>query len=386
MFEKKFRCPFCYQEHTEKDCVYRCLSTNPCRFGVKINEARQIDSKQVAICRKKCDQRFVTLCPTLLNGPERKIKPIPPRAIVSDDISLALLGARSSGKSNYIAVLVNEIKNNMSWTYNCSLTACDDTSDQNYKSMYWNRVYKEKSVMDATASNDDTGPLIFSLDFYAKGKTGKIDQSILLPLYDTAGENMEREESIAERVNYIRYAGGIILLLDPFEIEEVCESVKGSSGVKIPDTTSEAETILERIRNLLQRDGNAKSGIDVPIAVVVTKLDLLLNHTPYILPDNPLRMPSRHSEGAFCLSEQEAINRSIENLLKTFANNSGGRNANLRNMLQLLDSFKYHAFFACSSFGFAPENTKLHQNIQPIRVLDPLLWLLSINKVIKTVK
>ena len=54
---------------------------------------------------------------------------------------------------------------------------------------------------------------------------------------------------------------------------------------------------------------------------------------------------------------------------------------------QLLKQFSNYAFFGLSALGDNPDNSnKLARQPEPIRVLDPLLWLLAMEKKIKTVK
>ena len=58
-------------------------------------------------------------------------------------------------------------------------------------------------------------------------------------------------------------------------------------------------------------------------------------------------------------------------------------------MLYLLDNFKKWALFGTSALGFsadADKNFISPKDINPKRVLDPLLWILSERKFIETVK
>jgi hypothetical protein len=54
--------------------------------------------------------------------------------------------------------------------------------------------------------------------------------------------------------------------------------------------------------------------------------------------------------------------------------------------MQLLKQFSKHAFFGVSALGENPVGgSQLMGEPQPVRVLDPLLWLLSMKKYIKTI-
>lgn len=367
---KSFICPYCLQKHTEADCFYRCTAST-CRFNVPLDEYHRIPIKSLAICQKKCDQRFLAICP----DPETQGSKVIPSRAMDQAMSLALLGERNSGKSNYIAVLVNEIKKKMSYTFNCSLMPCDDTTDARYKQFFYDPLFKGFRPLDSTSSGRQD-PLLFTMDFYRHGLMGgrRID-SLLLPLYDTAGENMASEEKITKNVNYIKNAGGIILLLDPFEIEEIAEQLR-ANGIESPRTAVSMEEILNRIQILLQGNDTQKV-IETPIAIVLTKLDLLNDYTSLVPPDSILRAESGHlAKECFSQKEFDAVNTAVKELLQSSQDS-------VSNLFQKLKAFKNAGFFAVSSFGCDPMVGDLRKNLKPQRVLDPILWLLAIKGYIK---
>lgn len=367
-----FICPFCLEKHSKKDCVHRCMSNSACRHGVNLQNNNIIPSNSLKVCQNKCDQRFIALCP---NSLETGGKVIPTRAM-SQSMSIALLGGRNSGKSNYIAVLVNEIKRKMSSVFKCSLMPCDDTTQSRYEDYFYNPIFNKHMALPST----DAGrldPLLFTLDFNKKTLFGKSIESLLVPLYDTAGENTNSEEALVENVGYIQNAGGIILLLDPFEIDEIASRLEDNNIPK-PVNAQKMESILNRIQNVLQRGNNSKI-IDIPIAIVLTKLDLLLNYTKLIDSDSVLRKESSHLlNGYFSNREFQAVDNAVRDILR------GSTDA--QNLFERLEIFKNAAFFAVTSFGCDPTLGDLKKEMKPMRVLDPLLWLLSVKGYIKTGK
>ena len=109
-----------------------------------------------------------------------------------------------------------------------------------------------------------------------------------------------------------------------------------------------------------------------------TKTDLLAKYD--ILPeDSCLREESAHtSNGVFVKSDFENTNIEMQSLLENFLEDE---------LAQLLKQFSNYAFFGLSALGDNPDNSnKLARQPEPIRVLDPLLWLLAMEKKIKTVK
>lgn len=366
-----FICPYCLRKHSEADLLYRCLREGgDCRFKIKLDSKGLIPATSIKICSKKCDQRYVALCPNTQ-------KTIPSTAM-NQSMSLALLGGRNSGKTNYIAVLVNEIRQRMSLPFSCAIMECDDSTRTRYQSYFYRNIYKENRPVDST-STAKQDPLLYTLSFNQKGMFGNKLSSLFLPLYDTAGENMIDEETIARNADYIKAAGGIILLLDPFEIEEIADALK-EQGItqKASDNAEKMEVILDRVISLLRRGQNDKI-LDVPLAIVLTKLDLLTDYTGIIPSDSPLRYPSAHLEmQGYSMKEHNAIDSAVRSILSP--------SQNFNNAYQQLKSFKNASFFALSSFGCDPNVSDLKKKMRPMRVLDPLLWLLAINGYIKTIK
>ena len=366
---KKFICPYCLTRHTEADLIYRCTAQN-CTYKVPRGENGIIPYKYVPTCTKKCDQRFLAFCP---HPSSQGQKIIPPNAM-NQSMSLALLGGRNSGKSNYIAILVNEIKRKMALPFNCSIKESDDSTQTRYDEYFYKPIFKGNRPLDSTSSGRQD-PLLFSVDFY---RNNRILDSLLLPLYDTAGENIENQAVLMENANYILNAGGIILLLDPFEIEEITDVLK-ENGVRLPNVQAEKmENILNRLQILLQR-GDSKKVIQTPIAIVLTKLDLLTDYSTLIPEDSPLRRECTHlADGGFSKREFTAVDSAVRELLNGCSEAS--------NLFMKLKAFKNAAFFAVTSFGCDPEMSDLKRSMKPRRVLDPLLWLLAINGYIKTVR
>ena len=368
---RDFICPFCLKRHTKEQCLYRCNATR-CPNDVQRDEFGYFDYSNLAICNKKCSESYEIICPS----PEtNKSQVIPPRAL-NQSVSIALLGGRNSGKSNYIAVLVNEIKKKMSSAFDCSLMPCDDTTDETYNNEFYKPLFKDSHPLKSTDSGRKK-PLLFTIDFYKKSLFIKSMNNLLLPLYDTAGENMESLKTLNTNVNYIKNAGGIILLLDPFEIEEIAEQIKANvSGTEAP---SKMEDILNRVQNILQEKKTNKI-IETPIAIVLTKMDLVCDFTSLIPPDSILRQPSGHIQnGYFSQREFKAVDSAVRTLITS-------SNDTANNLFKKLEAFKNAAFFAVSSFGCDPSVADLKRQLKPNRVLDPLLWLLAINGYIKTGK
>ena len=113
---KKFTCPYCYGKHdvitSGLKCSYnvpgkavKCVHDGTPNAVIKDN-AGWIPNKDKPRCMKCTSARKAVYCDVVK-------KEIPTDFLNGESFSVALLGAKASGKSNYIGVLINEIKKKM---------------------------------------------------------------------------------------------------------------------------------------------------------------------------------------------------------------------------------------------------------------------------------
>lgn len=367
---KKFTCPYCYEKHQINTCNMKCsynvAGTNiNCAKDVKKDGSGYIPTEKKKSCFQNCTLARKSIYCNLVN------KEIPSDFLRTDGFSIALVGAKASGKSNYIGVLVEEIKRKMTGSFNCSINiTCSEESNTYYNSHYYRPLYINKLVVDAT-SQDDIPPLIFPIRFM-----NRISKQVAtLTFYDTAGENLDSPDKMVVNNKYIPNANGIILLLDPLQIPAVREKLKGK--ITLPAQNTDISEILSRIVQNIRDVRNIKGKIKIPIALAFTKLDTLESFN-IIKEDSSLRNESEHlKKGVFSMEDFENVNLEIKDILENYYNSE---------LEQLLKNFSNYAFFALSSLGASPIGTKLSKEITPKRVLDPLLWILAENKYIKKVK
>lgn len=385
----KFICPYCYEVHDFKDCIYTCSyniagtknqtqgntsgTQKKCKYEFTKNADSTIPIKYLKQCMKCDAAKLSRFCPNRKD----KMWEIPERAC-ENTFSIALIGAKESGKSNYIAVLVNEIKKKMSRSMDCSLIFCNQQTNDDYYNTYYKPLFENATTVKGTDASVESAPLIYSIDFFQSKKNSyKIKDSITLSLYDTAGENLDSEDKMLCNNQYISNANGIIVLLDPLQIPSVRKQLEGK--VNLPAQNSDLTKILNLVVNVIKSRKKMKDKdiINIPIALTFTKLDVLAKYD--IIPnESTLRLQSEHlDKGVFVKSDFENTDLEIRALLENFLADS---------VMPLLKQFAKHAFFGVSSLGEDPKNgVTLSGEPNPNRVLDPLLWLLSLDKHIKTI-
>ena len=369
---KKFTCPYCYGVHNIISSGLKCSynvpgKTDKCIANVVKDKSGWIPVKDKGRCMKCKAARKSVFC-SVLN------KEIPSDFLNGQNFSVALLGAKASGKSNYIGVLVNEIKKKMTSSFNCTLSlAASEESKEYYDNHYYKPLFKHGRVVDAT-SQDDIPPLIFPLRFL--DSKNRITKVAALSFYDTAGENLDSTDQMLITNQYISNANGIILLLDPLQIPSIRKKLEGK--IPLPPENTDVTEVLSRIVQNIRDVKNIKGTIKTPLALAFTKIDAL-EQFDILKEDSCLREESEHlKRGVFVKTDFESVNIEIRDLLENWLDSE---------LIQLMKNFESCAFFGVSSLGGVPNGIKLaNDSILPRRVLDPLLWLLAKNKYIKTVK
>jgi hypothetical protein len=374
----KFTCPYCYAEHNISDCGLKCSyniigNTNKkCRFEIQKDKDDWIPlahKKKCINCKEAAKQLF---CDEIK-------KEIPIEFLSMRSLPIALLGAKASGKSNYIGVLINEIKKKMASPFNCSLSmACSQESKKAYDDLYYRPLYKEGRTAMATAEGEAPPPLIFPLRFM--DVKNRIVNMAALTFYDTAGENLNDKNVMHQFNRYITNASGIILLLDPLQVPNIRNKLIANGFNSLPPQNTEIYDVLSIIIDVIRNVRNIKGQIHIPLALVFTKIDVLEQYN--ILPtDSCLKEESEHiKRGAFIKPDFENTNIQMQDLIDNWLD---------ADLIGYIKQFKQHSFFGVSSLGRNPTNggTKIDsKGICPRRVLDPLLWLLAENGYIKTFK
>ena len=370
----KFTCPYCYGVHDILSSGLKCSYNIPgrserCAKTVKKDPNGWIPDANKASCMK-CTLAKKSIFCNVVN------KEIPSDFLMGKNLSIALIGAKASGKSNYIGVLVNEIKKKMCASFNCILNlSASEESKYYYDEHYANPLFKNGRVVDAT-SQEDIPPLIFPLRFM--DKKNRITKVTALSFYDTAGENLDSTSDILVNNRYIPNADGIILLLDPLQIPAIRQKLGGK--MDLPPQNTDTVEILSRIVQNIRDVKNIKGTIKTPLALAFTKIDAL-EAFDVLREDSCLKEESEHlKSGSFVLSDFESVNVEIQDLLENWLDSE---------ILQQVKNFNNYSFFGLTALGGVPtdKGRKLHDGkVNPRRVLDPLLWILAQNKYIKTVK
>jgi hypothetical protein len=298
------------------------------------------------------------------------------------DLTFAIIGAKQTGKSHYIAVLIEVIKQTIARNFDSSLDELNEATTKRYEVDFYNSIFKKKEIIDATVSaradRNVRTPLIYSKKIRNKvwwklGRKEITDVSTLV-FFDTAGEDLNAEDVMRTENRYIYNSQGIILLIDPLQIQSVRDELRRlNPAVELPEINTETSDIIGRTANLIRKAKGIgqKKMIDIPIAVTFSKVDAIRD----ILSASSILRHEGNHEGYFNLNDFHGLNDEIAGLLEKWT--GGGK---LYQQVTL--NFENFGFFGISSLGAPPKGTQI-ERIRPFRVEDPFLWLLHHHKLIK---
>ncbi|QGU08344.1 hypothetical protein COCCU_12220 [Corynebacterium occultum] len=308
--------------------------------------------------------------------------PLPQGWQNSSTITFAMAGARSSGKSLYIAVVVKLLKrlvveNGGTFRY------ADETTRMIYEEKYEKPLFEQMGLLPPTppvASSDahQQRPLIFALT--SRQFPGK---RIFVVFRDVAGEDL-KEEKFVERqaeLDFFRYANRVIFLYDPMAVPEIARMLEGT--VPSHDVGDDDPTAV--LRNVLSVLGP----VDRPrISLCLSKFDTMqflseVEHGAFYGGGDQVnwqrvmsnygasfRRDSAPLDQPFDKGASTLLDLEIRSLLSCLGANE------LLNQLNipLMGSHTYpFRCFAVSALGAPPEGDRVSRTgIAPFHCLDPV--------------
>jgi hypothetical protein len=304
-----------------------------------------------------------------------------------DSEGIAIIGARDSGKSNFFGVLLHDLEHRFSGEVGFTMFAQDTFSKREMRPVSSTRLYRERygarlfdarepraidqTLSAAAAVSDVRIPLIYRLQFPKRiwhYVTRPLDQvcALDLAIFDTAGEDMNDEQTVAHLYRFILRAAGIIFLIDPFQYPEVRSRLPSAVQQQLKPIETQPSDIIALVRNLFEGRGlvRAAQKLPVPVAVTLSKCDLLQG---LVYPGSALLRDSDH-KGGFDRDSCGQVSQEATEYLKLWG---------LGRLLdQVAGLASNYSFFAVSALGSLPDKNLRIRSVSPRRVADPLLWLL----------
>jgi hypothetical protein len=377
-------CPYCYSAVVPKEIKFRCsghaskAGVGPCQLKPdEVLLARTGDRTSLGPVFAADGRNNRAPCPTCKNETTMRVCPdchhaLPVHFGNVNSRLIALVGAKETGKTVFMTVLVHEMMNRIGRRFDAAMGGADDKTRERFTGGYEARLYREKRLVDTTrtAGSEGREPLVFRFVTEEKRKLGKVaPKHTLLSFFDTAGEDLTSEESVRENVRYLTAADGIVLLLDPLQMQGARDLAK--PGTRMPAAGNAADdpaSVLERITDLVDTiDGGPNKKISKPLAVAFTKLDTLDHDLKEV---SPLRRPAPETP-YFDDTDSQEVHAEIQRLLDRWDGSRIDQIASKR--------YENYRYFGLSALGESPsqDNKIAASGIRPYRVADPFLWELS---------
>jgi len=282
------------------------------------------------------------------------------------NVHVPIIGGPSVGKSNYLFMAINQFIDSFATPRKYMVEFPDEIHKNHYDSNL-----KLLSSGVTLLKTPDIVPHAYNLAIKKKKRNiGRI-----VYLYDAAGEAYQDESETMRQV-YFKFIHGLIFVIDPFTIDLYYQKHKAEiEDIRTEVRPGDKNSVMgsyERMLTILESSIGLKRGAKLkqPIAIIVTKTDGLNLEEEIGLSAAQELMKSDSSINLV----EDAIDVLVRDFLKT-----NGLGNFMRNVNNQFDNIKY---FSCSSLGRLPDGDS-NQSFQPVRVLEPLLWILCHTDVLK---
>lgn len=385
-------CPYCYQDFSPKEILYRCS-------GLLGPQGKKCKSTRDPVLFDHFDQQLPlppvfeargrggeAACPACRAPTQRRVCPrchsrLPVHFADIDNRLIAMIGAKESGKTVYMTVLLHELTHGLGQRFGTAVQPSDDYTRQQFAERFEHDLYGLRALPRATASAGAARrqPLVFRVSKRQRTRLRERTRHTLMSFFDTAGEDLVSSESVELNTRYLRSASGIILLLDPLQMRGARELA--APGTPMPSGGKGFDSplnVLSRVTELLQNATGCPPGrrLSIPMAVAFSKVDALWDAFE---PGSPLMQPAPDTEAYLNADDRLAVHEHVRSLLYEW---DGGQ------IDQLLESaYERYSYFGLSALGEVPRGGRIAEaGIRPHRVEDPFLWLLGHFKVVPTRK
>lgn len=279
---------------------------------------------------------------------------------------IALIGSSASGKSHYIASLVDQVINKGTLAgFQCTPHA-RGRSQALYEQNYFAPLILRKEAIEPNKAGDvKNAPLEFTVVLWRSDSSFRREFTFVL--FDWEGEALGDESRRVMETKYINRAAAMIFFIDPLSMPGVVRHLPTHLRELASDNRSQVGNMISTV----VVNHNRKQGWDdtkplgVPVAITLAKSDLVA--TPCeVLGMSPRFLQDERYVDGYDPNAARAVSREVRDFLVAV----GAHDALSRE--GLLANVSYHAV---SATGFE-EIDGHYEAYRPTRCLDPFLWIL----------
>ena len=290
-------------------------------------------------------------------------------------LRFSLLGVTGAGKTNFLTTMLHELRSaaGSPWVASPMDSQTADLFRENDRA-----VYERGEPAAASPAGVAPPPQIWRIRDRTM-MTSSFIPSYSMTIFDGAGEDCERINRAISR--YIDGSKALVILIDPLSLPGVARTI--SSDVLSWSTTAShgadvSADMVDGLANYVRQGCGLVPGklINRDVAVVFTKIDAVRESfgTATVMQSSP-----HLAAGGFVKADADAVDAEIRDWLE-----SRGESAFLNAIETNFRADKIR-FFGVSSFGHPPTGSSRLGRVVPHRVLDPLVWMLSKEHIVRTV-
>ena len=289
-------------------------------------------------------------------------------------VCIALAGARASGKSLFIGVLVKLLQQ-MGEDLGFVVEPADETTQERYETNYETPLFEERGLIAPTPSfsNSDAyqhDPLIYNLGEHYDWTT-ETKRNLFIVIRDVAGEDLENLPDDTSRLDFFNYADEILFLFDPLKVPQIKNYLKGF--ISESELGGDPGKVLQNLSRVLNPGNQSRFGIALSKFDTLQSLEAVKNSEWAQIMGNYGSAYRRDNGFNYDDHDSHLLHFEVESLLvkldaKTLVNsinNYFGR-----------DPQKCR-YFATSALGAPPKGSHIQETgIAPYRCMDPINWVL----------
>lgn len=308
-------------------------------------------------------------------------------------ITIAMAGARASGKSVYLAVVI-ELLNQFTEEVKGNWRPATPETEAIYEEHFRTRLFEEGKALESTRRISDNAtytrePLIFSMG-YPLIMGQRSQQEIFLVFRDIAGEDLQDTDitAVKDELAFLSNAGLVVFLFDPLADDDIRLALAGLPGMTQPEDGARTDPAMV-LRNVLGIIEANRDPEQTPprIAVTMSKFDVLQQLAETQGEPRNMDVIMRNRGAAFNRegsgvrrpwdqNDNELLHQEIRSMLVTLG--ARGLFNQLETWLRYGNPANFYRCFAVSALGFQTRDDEVNSSgIAPFRCLDPIRSLLA---------
>jgi hypothetical protein len=293
---------------------------------------------------------------------------------------IGVIGGKGAGKTVYTAVLHRELHTSVRRRFDADIRLVSGQQGGAGSSRQWleaneEQLFGDHKLFPATTEAPDgvRAPVVVEWR-QPRRRFGRLSyDTTVLSFYDAAGEDLTSADKVRDQA-YLGVADGLVLLLDPWQLPGAADRIDVPRS-KIAGAAPPLE-VLGAVTDMLRlaHGVRATKPVPVPIAVVFAKMDAFF---PVLGADHPLmRRPDPRSGHSGHSGYDDAAGNDTHEHVRALLHEYGADDIDA---LLIHNSAKFR-YFAVSALGAEPDYVRDvvdEAGVQPFRVEEPLLWLLT---------